>query len=131
MLLPDTATPVAYYDHPFFGKYPAITENHFGKGMVTYEGTVLSAALQQKVLTRVFEQAGVSGPDQKLPAAMRIKHGVNRAGKAIHYYFNFSATPQSTAYAYARGTELLANRPVAPASTVALEPWGVAIVEEE
>jgi beta-galactosidase len=131
MLLPDTAKPVAYYDHPFFGKYPAITENHFGKGMVTYEGTVLSAALQQKVLARVFDQAGLTGPDQKLPAAVRVKHGVNRAGKAIHYYFNFSATPQSAPYAYARGTELLANRAVPAASALALEPWGVAIVEEE
>ncbi len=67
MLLPDTAKPVAWYDHPFFGKYPAITENHFGKGMVTYEGTVLSATLQQKLLERVFEQANLAGPDLKLP----------------------------------------------------------------
>ena len=131
MLLLDTAKPVAYYDHPFFGQYPAITENHFGKGMVTYEGTVLSAALQQKLLERVFEQAQVAGPDQKLPSAVRVKHGVNRAGKAIHYYFNFSAAPQSLAYSYGRGLELLSKRPVAPASSLTLEPWGVAIVEEE
>jgi beta-galactosidase len=83
------------------------------------------------VLARVFDQAGLTGPDQKLPAAVRVKHGVNRAGKAIHYYFNFSATPQSAPYAYARGTELLANRAVPAASALALEPWGVAIVEEE
>jgi beta-galactosidase len=131
MLMIDTAKPVAYYDHPFFGQYPAITENHFGKGMVTYEGTVLSAALQQKLLERVFEQAQVAGPDRKLPSAVRVKHGVNRAGKAIHYYFNFSAAPQSLAYSYGRGLELLSKRPVAPASSLTLEPWGVAIVEEE
>jgi len=131
MLLLDTAQPVAYYDHPFFGKYPAITENHFGKGMVTYEGTVLSAALQEKVLARVLDQAGATGMDQKLPAAVRVKHGINRAGKAIHYYFNFSATPQSPAYSYARGTELLSGRPVAANSKLTLEAWGVAIVEEE
>jgi beta-galactosidase len=131
MLVLDTAKPLAWYDHPFFGKYPAITENHFGKGMVTYEGTVLSAALQEKVLARVLEQAQLAGPDQKLPTAVRVKHGVNRAGKAIHYYFNFSSAPQSLVYSYARGTELLSERPVAAASALALEPWGVAIVEEE
>jgi beta-galactosidase len=131
MLLLDTARPVAYYDHPFFGKYPAITENHFGKGMVTYQGTVLSAALQQKVLERVFVQAHIAGPDQKLPTAVRVKHGVNRAGKAIHYYFNFSSAPQSLVYSYRRGTELLLKRGVAPASALVLEPWGVAIVEED
>jgi beta-galactosidase len=130
MLLVDTAKAVADYDHPFFSKYPAITENHFGKGMVTYEGTVLSAELQQKLLERVLAQAHIAGPDQKLPAAVRVKHGVNRAGKAIHYYFNFSPAAQRLVYSYARGTELLSQRSVEPASVLALEPWGVAIVEE-
>jgi beta-galactosidase len=130
MLLLDTATPLATYDHPFFGKYPAVTQNHFGKGTLTYEGTVLSDGLQQKLLQRVLDEAGLSGPDQKLPAAVRVKHGVTRAGKALHYYFNFSAVEQKAAYAYGSGTELLSNRPLASGATVSLEPWGVAIVEE-
>ena len=131
MLLVDTARPIAYYDHPFFGKYPAITENRFGKGMVTYQGTVLSLELQQKLLARVFEQAHLMGPDQALPAAVRVKHGVNRAGKTIHYYFNFSSAQQYPVYSYAAGVELLSNRPAAKSSALALEPWGVAIIEEK
>jgi beta-galactosidase len=130
MLLLDTAKALAYYDHPFFGKYPAITENHFGKGTVTYEGTVLSDALQQKLLERVLDQAQLMGSDQKLPAGVRVKHGIGRAGKAFHYYFNFSAAAQRVTYAYAGGTELLSNHPVAKAGALALDPWGVAIVEE-
>ena len=131
MLLLDTARPLAFYDHPFFGKYPAITENHFGKGMVTYEGTVLSDVLQQKVLERVLGQAQLLGPDQKVPAGVRVKHGTGRSGKAIHYYFNFSATPQTAVYPYGSGTELLLNRAVSKGGTLALDPWGVAIVEQE
>ena len=131
MLLPDTATPLAYYDHPFFGKYPAITQNHFGKGTVTYEGSILSDKLQQKLLERVLDQAKLTGPDQKLPPAVRVKHGTGNAGKTIHYYFNFSATPQRIIYAYANGTELLSNRQAAGGATLALEPWGVAIVEQD
>ena len=130
MLLPDTATPLAYYDHPFFEKYPAITENHFGKGMVTYEGTVLSDGLQRKLLERVLDQAQVAGPDRKLPAAVRVKHGTNGAGKTIHYYFNFSSTPQRFPYPYASGVELLAGRSVSKDAEIAIEPWGVAIVEQ-
>jgi beta-galactosidase len=130
MLLLDTAKPLAYYDHPFFGKYPAVTENHFGKGTVTYEGTVLSDALQQKLLERVLDHAQLLGSDQKLPAGVRVKHGIGRAGKAFHYYFNFSAAPQQVVYAYAGGTELLSNHPVAKGGALALDPWGVAIVEE-
>jgi beta-galactosidase len=129
MLLLDKAKALAYYDHPFFGKYPAITENHFGQGMVTYEGSVLSDKLQQKVLERVLEQAQLIGPDQKLPAAVRVKHGIGRAGKTIHYYFNFSPTPQRVVYSYAAGRELLSNHALANGGAITLEPWGVAIVE--
>ncbi len=130
MIVPDSAKALAYYDHPFFGKYPAVTENRFGKGTLTYEGTVLSEPLQQKVLARVLGEAQVSGPDQKLPAMVRVKHGVNGMRKQVHYYFNFSSAPQEIVYSYDGGTELLANRPVAKGAAMQLEPWGVAIVEE-
>ncbi len=129
MLLLDTAKPLAYYDHPFFGKYPAITENRFGKGTVTYEGTVLSDALQRKVLARVLARARLAGPDQKLPAGVRVKHGTGRDGHPMHYYFNFSSTPRQAVYSYGAGTELLSNTRVASGARLALEPWGVAIVE--
>jgi beta-galactosidase len=131
MILPDTATPLGYYEHPFFGKYPAITENRFGNGMVTYEGTVLSDELQFKLLERVLEQAQLLGADQRLPAHVRIKHGTGRNGKAIHYYFNFSAAPQKVVYGYGGGGELLSNRPVAAGSALTLDPWGVAIIAQE
>jgi beta-galactosidase len=130
MLVLDQAKALAYYDHPFFGKYPAITENHFGKGMVTYEGSVLSDKLQQKVLERVLQQAQLTGPDQKLPAAVRVKHGDSRSGKAIHYYFNFSPGLQRIVYAYGSGRELLSNHALANGAALSLEPWGAAIVEE-
>lgn len=131
MLLLDTAKPLAYYDHPFFGKYPAITQNSFGKGMVTYQGTVLSDALQQKLLERVLDQARVAAADRKLPAGVRVKHATGRSGKTMHFYFNFSAAQQRALYAYAGGTELLSNHAVSKGWTVALDPWGVAIVEEQ
>jgi beta-galactosidase len=131
MLLLDTAQPVAWYDHPFFGKYPAIAENRFGKGIVTYEGTVLSDALHRKLLERVLEQAGLLGPDQKLPGQVRVKHGIGRSGKAFHYYFNFSPAPQRVVYPYGAGAELLSNRPVPQGGTLALDAWGIAIVEQE
>ena len=38
-LIPEHAKPIAYYDHPFFGRWPAITENEFGSGTLLYEGT--------------------------------------------------------------------------------------------
>ena len=75
MLLPETATPLAFYDHPFFGKYPALTRNAFGKGTVTYQASVLTDALQEKVVADVLKQAGIA-PEAGLPAKVRARQAV-------------------------------------------------------
>jgi len=87
MLIPDTAKPLAFYDHPFFGKYPAITRNQFGKGSLTYEGTVLSGKLQEAILFGVLKEAGLSGPDQNLPPSVHVKHARNR-GENRHIFIS-------------------------------------------
>ena len=131
MLVLDSAEALAYYDHSFFGKYPAITRNQFGKGTFTYEGTVLSDKLQEKVLSDVLKAASLVGPDQALPPGVRAKHGVNRAGKAIHYYLNYSSTSQSLTYSYPTGADLLAQKSIGRGQSITLKPWDVAIIEEQ
>jgi len=131
MLILDTAKALAYYDHPFFGKYPAITENAFGKGTLTYEGTVLSDKLQSEVLRAVLHKAGLTGPDQNLPAPVRVKHGVNRKGKTLHFYLNYSSEPQRFAYEYGAGSEIFQQIAVSHGQSITLKPWDVAIIEEK
>ena len=84
MVLPEAAKPLAFYDHPFFGRYPALTRNAFGKGTVTYQGTVLSDALQQKVVADVLKQAGIA-PEAGLPAERARAAGgrARREGPAL------------------------------------------------
>jgi beta-galactosidase len=131
MILLDSAQALAYYDHPFFGKYPAITRNRFGKGSLTYEGTVLSDKLQDKVMLDVLQLAGLAGPDQAIPASVRVKHGTNRSGKTIHYYLNYSSSSQTLSYAYGGGTDLLTQASVAHSQQITLKPWDLAIIEEK
>jgi beta-galactosidase len=131
MLLLDTAKGLAYYDQPFFEKYPAITRNSFGKGTLTYEGTVLSDALQDRVMSNVLQLAGLTGPDQSLPANVRVKHGVNRKGKTLHYFLNYSSDPQAFTYSFGAGTNLLTQLAVAQGQSLKLKPWDTAIVEEK
>jgi beta-galactosidase len=130
MLILEGAQGLAYYDHPFFGQYPAITRNHFGKGTLTYEGTVLSNKLQGKVLLDVLQAAGLTGPDQQLPASVHVKHGTNRNGKIIRYFMNYSGAPQTFAYAYRAGEDLLTQGGVAASQRITLKPWDLAIIEE-
>jgi beta-galactosidase len=121
---------VAYYDHPFFGKWPAITENQFGEGTLTYEGTYLSDALQAKVLAGALREAGIAPAEPSLPKNVRLRSGVNSAGKSIHYYFNYSSDPHKVRYEFADGTELVSNKAARNGEELTLEAWDLAIVEE-
>ncbi|RPJ57019.1 MAG: beta-galactosidase [Acidobacteria bacterium] len=131
MLMAEGATTLASYDHHFFGKYPAITRNRFGKGTLTYEGTVLSDGLQRKVLLELLELAGLTGPDQKLPSTVKARHGQNRMGRQVHYYLNYSGQPQTFVYTRGAGRDLIGQRRVATSQTVEVNPWDLVIVEEE
>ena len=131
MLILEGAQPLAYYEHPFFGKYPAITRNQFGNGTLTYQGTVLSEKLQEGVLLQVLKLAGLTGPDQQLPSAVRVKHGVNRNGRTLHYYLNYSSDPQTFHYPYGGGIDLLTHAAMAPSQSITLKPWDLAIIEEK
>jgi beta-galactosidase len=126
----ETAQALAYYDHPFYGKYPALTRNRYGQGTLTYEGTFLSDRLQEKVLLEVLTLAGLAGPDQQLAAPVRVKHGVNQAGKTLHYYLNYSSQSQTFTYPYAKGLDLLSRKPVEKSQAVTLAPWDLFIIEE-
>jgi len=129
MVLPEGAKPLAFYDHPFFGRYPALARNAFGKGTVTYQGTVLSDTLQGKVVADVLKQAGIA-PEAGLPARVRARQAVARDGRALRFYLNFSGEPQSFAWGHGAGTELLSQKPVAAGERLTLGPWDLAVVRE-
>ena len=130
-LVPDTAEGLAWYDHAFFGKYPAITRNKFGKGTVTYEGTMLSDQIQERIVREILRAAGLEGPDQQLPSPIRTQQGVNAQGKTLRYWMNFSGSPQTFNYPYAGGTDVLSGKPVAKAQSLTLPPWDLIIVKED
>jgi beta-galactosidase len=127
----DTAKALAYYDHPFFGRWPAITSNQFGAGKVIYEGTYLSDKLQTEVVRSYLQELGMTGPDQQLPPKVHTRTGINHFGRPVHYYFNYSGAEVRFNYAHKAGTDLLSTRRVASNDTLTLAPWDLAIVEED
>ncbi len=130
LITPTTAKVLAYYDHPVWGQYAAITQNTYGKGMATYIGCMTSDAVLQKVLDDAAQKAKVWGVDQQLTFPLITKSGVNKQGKAVHYYFNYSSIPASVTYPYANGKELLSNEPSPKSKVMKLAAWDVKIVEE-
>jgi beta-galactosidase len=87
--------------------------------------------LQKAVLLGVLKDAGLTDSDQTLPAAVHVKHGQNRSGKTLHFYLNYSNSPQTISYAYAIGINLLSQSAVGHDQSIVLQPWDAAIVEEK
>lgn len=131
LITPSTAKVLAYYDHPVWGNYAAITENNYGKGLATYIGCGISNAATEQVLEDVVKKAGLWGDAQKIAFPVITKEGVNQQGKLVHYVFNYAAKTTSINYPFANGKDLLTGRSIDKNSTVELAPWGVVICEEQ
>jgi beta-galactosidase len=130
-ILPENAKTLAFYDHPIFGRYPAVTRNSFGKGTLTYEGTMPSEPLQEKILEDTLKIAGVSLADNGLPAAIKVRHGRTlRSGKGVHFYLNFSGDACEFAYGYGDGVDILSGKPTAGGRKIMLPAWDLAVIQE-
>ncbi len=126
----DTAKALAYYDHPFFGRWPAITSNTYGAGKVIYEGTYLSDRMQTEVLRAYLQELGMAGADQQLPPHVHTRTGVNAFNRQLRYYFNYSENDVAFTYSHASGTDLLKGGKVTEGESLKIAPWDVVIVEE-
>jgi beta-galactosidase len=131
MLIPESAKTLATYEHPFFGNYPALTRNQYGKGTLTYQGAFLSDEIQKQVLLEVLEMAKLTGPDQKLPVAVKVKHGVDQAGRVVRYYLNYSGETQRMVYPYGTAVNVLTGKKAGPSSELIIGPWDLAILREQ
>lgn len=130
LITPTTAEVLAWYDHPHWGEYAAITQNAYGKGKATYVGCYTSSAVIRNVLERVMKEAGLWGTDQELAFPIIVKSGVNEQGNTIRYVFNYSDQATSFENAYGDGTELLTGTAVSGGQNIELEPWGFCIIEQ-
>ena len=131
LITPGTAKIFAYYDHPVWGKYAAVTENNYGNGLATYIGCMTSKEVLQKILEDAVKKAGLWGLDQQIMFPLITKSGLNQMGKTIHYYLNYSADTQVFNYPFNDAKELLSGDVVTKNKQVQLKPWGIKIVEEQ
>lgn len=130
LILPQTAEVLASYDHPHWGKYAAITRNHYGKGTATYIGCMPEDRVVELVLEGTLKEAGLWGQEQELRFSLITKAGTNEAGKQNRYFFNYSGNAITITYLYQNGLELLTGNKIARNDSMMLEPWGVSIIEE-
>jgi len=128
-LTPEHAKALAYYDDAFFGRWPAITENSYGKGTLVYEGTWLTRELQNEVMKHVLQSANVAMADSTEPKSVRVRSGINPSGRMQYYFLNFSKQGSDAVYHHAAGVDLLTGNRIGRDQSLKLAPWGVAIIE--
>lgn len=128
-LIPETAKPLAYAAHPFFGKWPVITENSYGKGKLTYIGTYPSQELLNTIIKRTAIAAQVIPADNyTFPIIQRS--GKNKRGKTVHYIFNYSTETKRITYAGNPAKELISDKLTQTGQEIVLDPWEVLIMEQ-
>jgi beta-galactosidase len=130
LLTPTTATTVARYHHPVWGKYAAVVRNNYGAGEVTYVGFMPGDAMVEKIVEECVKRAGLWGPQQALHFPTIMRSGLLSDGHPVHYLLNYSAAPAQIVYRLPQGKNLLSGEVVSQNGSVSLPAWGVAVIEE-
>ncbi|MEV4561814.1 beta-galactosidase [Kitasatospora sp. NPDC049285] len=124
-LLVADATVLAEYDHPHFGRWPAVTTRRHGAGRVTCVGTVPGRA-SARSLAAWLAPAPVGGWSG-LPETVTATTGTSPDGRRVHVLHNWSWQP-AEATAPADLTDVLTRTPVPAGAPVPLGAWGVRVL---
>ena len=130
-IIPETAEALAYYDHPYFKKFPAVTLNSFGAGSLLYEGTLVSDEIQGSIIAESLNRADVNNPNEALHWPLVVKTGIDENGRKVHFFYNYSSEEVNFTYSHQAGKSLLSMKRVSPEDELKLPPWDVLIIEEE
>ncbi|TDU03402.1 beta-galactosidase-like protein [Streptomyces sp. 846.5] len=123
-LVPLDAETLVEYDHPHFGRWPAVTTRAHGAGRVTCVGTVPGPALAQ-TLARWLAPAPVSGW-RDLPGSVTATTGTSTDGRSVHIVHNWSWNPVRIEAPTAL-SDALDGRSTASGGPIQLDAWDVRV----
>lgn len=126
LLIPASAGTVASYRHKYWGTYAAVTRNAYGSGHAWYLGTMLPPEKLKEYLLMAAGDAGIAPPPFRWPIVLREAAGPN--GERLRFILNFSDQPSEIVSPW-DGVELRTGQTVKAGGILAVEDWGVRIVE--
>jgi beta-galactosidase len=127
-LVSTTADVLASYEHPHFGRWPAITSRAHGAGRVTYVGTVPNRSLARSIFSYLVPRPKHGW--SHLPDTVTVATALAADGRRVHVVHNWSWERVSvTAPAALVGLKGGRQRP--EGDVVELEPWDVQVFVTE
>ena len=128
LLTPTTGKTLATYQHPYWGKYAAITENNFGHGSVFYIGTFLDEKAMTTIYRYVLKQVGLWSNRQMQHFPIINKQlFVKQEDMNLDFYFNYSNESQTVTFCSNNGQSLIDDKTVAQGDSFVLKPWDLQV----
>ena len=125
----DGAQVLVEYDHPHFGRFPAVTTRAHGSGRITYVGTVPNPDLASSLLGWVAENSNGTPSWRSQLETQTVSSSTNRDGERVHVIHNWSWTPGRFALP-AAARDALSGETIDEDSPLELGPWDVRVVIE-
>ena len=125
-LIPDGASVLAWYEHPHFGRWPAVTTHPVGNGRITYVGTIPASSFAQAIL----RWACAGGRRPGLPASVTFSSATTADGSRLRFLHNWSWDPASV-IADGNCTDVLSGKRIEPGDALELTAWDVRVLLEE
>jgi beta-galactosidase len=127
-LTPVDAEALASYEHPHFGRWPAVTTRRHGAGRVTCVGTVPGRDLARSL-------AAWMAPDPRggwgdLPESVTVTTGTSPDGRHVHVVHNWSWEPARVP-SPVHLSDVLSGDDVPAGAEVDLGPWDVRVLVAE
>lgn len=124
----DQTTILANYDHPYWGKYAAITCNDYGKGRAIYVGCSISSSILHKIYQYILQKPQLSDLKSSHHFPLIIKNAINSQNQKLRFYFNYSEKPIHVFFDEKKGKDLLNDTIVKHNDKLCLQDWGVLII---
>ncbi|MFI1032835.1 beta-galactosidase [Streptomyces sp. NPDC020951] len=112
------------YDHPHFGRWPAVTTRRHGAGRITYVGTVPGRDLARALAEWLTPSARHTWGD--LPATVTATTGTSPDGRRVHIVHNWS-WEQASVPVPVDLSDALNGTSVLAGTTLDLGPWDVRV----
>jgi beta-galactosidase len=117
---------LAEYEHPHFGRFPAVVTKAYGNGRITTVGTVPDQDLAADLVRWLVPDAAAGWGE--LPGSVTVFSATAADGGRLHVVHNWSWEPQSVAVPFAARDVLAAGD--GQVELLELGAWDVRVIQE-